>query len=269
MKRKTFANMFKKVLFSHRGLINNASRRSLFFSPHPDDETLGCGGTIAKKCKAGEHVKIILMTDGSRSHPDLIDENTLRDLRRSEFITATDVLGVAKNNLVMLNYQDGNLALSKSNAVDVVVKILNENNPDQIFIPYIGETPEDHYTTTEIVLSAIKQTKGTYEIYEYPIWYWHQWPYSSYKFRGYKKLPGQIFNILFHNIKMLINFRISNNISDCISIKENALKQYKSQMTRLIDDEKWQTLVDVSNGDFINCFKSDYEIFRKTNINNI
>jgi len=38
------------------------------FSPHPDDETLGCGGTIIKKKRAGAEVKIFYMTDGRKSH---------------------------------------------------------------------------------------------------------------------------------------------------------------------------------------------------------
>jgi len=266
MYRNLLAKTFKKYLFSHNGIVNNASQSSMFFSPHPDDETLGCGGTIAKKCQAGESVTIVLMTDGSRSHPDLIDENTLRNIRRREFITATNILGVDKNNLIMLDFQDGELSRYKTNAINVIEKLLKETNPDQIFVPYIGETPEDHYTTTEIVLSAIKKTGGTHEIYEYPIWYWHQWPYCSYKFRGYKKLLGQIFNIICTHIKMITDFRVSNNINSYMKIKNDALSQYKSQMTRLIDDERWMTLIDVSDGDFVNCFKTKYEIFRKTNI---
>ena len=262
----SFAKVFKKLLFSYNGIIQKSSRGSLFFSPHPDDETLGCGGTIAKKCEAGEHVTIVLMTDGSRSHPDLIDENTLRNIRKNEFDAAANILGVDSKNLIMLNFQDGELSRYKTKAIEVVEKLLKEQKPDQIFVPYIGEPPEDHYITTEIVFSAIKKVGGPYEIYEYPIWYWMQWPYCSCQFKGYKKLPGQILKIISTNIRMFIDFRVSNNINKYIKIKNEALAQYKSQMTRLIDDEKWMTLVDVSNGDFINCFKTSYEVFRKTNI---
>jgi LmbE family N-acetylglucosaminyl deacetylase len=51
------------------------------FSPHPDDETLGCGSTIIKKKRLGADVTIVFMTDGSKSHPhfifrELIETNT-------------------------------------------------------------------------------------------------------------------------------------------------------------------------------------------------
>ncbi len=45
------------------------ARSALVFSPHPDDECLGCGGTIIRKKQAGSTVKIVHLTDGSRSHP--------------------------------------------------------------------------------------------------------------------------------------------------------------------------------------------------------
>ena len=44
-----------------------ALRRPAFIlAPHPDDETFGCGGTIARKLAAGATIHVIVMTDGSR-----------------------------------------------------------------------------------------------------------------------------------------------------------------------------------------------------------
>ena len=48
----------------------------IIFSPHPDDETLGCGGTIAKKVKEGYQVKIVFMTDGRNAFSKILKINS-------------------------------------------------------------------------------------------------------------------------------------------------------------------------------------------------
>ena len=167
----------------------------------------------------------------------------------------------------MLDFKDGELSCNSTEAVNVVINLLQEIEPEQIFVPYINEKPKDHYITTEVVFSAVNKIGKSYEIYEYPIWYWNQWPYCSFVFKGYKKLPGQVIKILFTNIKLFLDFKISNKIDDSFEIKTKALEQYASQMTRLINDERWRTLVDVSNGEFIECFMKSYEIFKLTKLN--
>src|SRR5947209_4351316 len=59
---------------------------ALVFAPHPDDETLGCGGAIVRKKRAGAVVKIVVMTDGSASHPGQIDPDELKKLRAEEML---------------------------------------------------------------------------------------------------------------------------------------------------------------------------------------
>ena len=264
MVRKIFSKIFRQFLFCHDGISSNSRRTSIFFSPHPDDETLGCGGTIAKKCQSGEHVIVVLMTDGSRSHPELISTDKLKSIRKKEFFAATNILGVDRNNIIILDFQDGELSHHKNEAINVVKKLLKKTNPDQIFVPYLRENPEDHYMTSEIVLSAMKTISRSCEIYEYPIWFWNQWPYCNFVFKGYKKLPTQIFNTLKSNINMYMDFRVANEINGFLEIKIEALEKYTSQMTNMVDNKRWRTLVDVSSGEFIKCFKENYEIFRLT-----
>ncbi len=83
-----------------RILINNCSeydrqdikRPAIVFSPHFDDETLGCGGIIFKKKRAGADVKIVFMTDGSKSHKNLISEDELKVIRQSEGLAAAQIV---------------------------------------------------------------------------------------------------------------------------------------------------------------------------------
>ncbi len=57
---------------------------ALVFSPHFDDETLGCGGTILRKRSLGAAVGIVFLTDGRASHRDWISETELARTRTEE-----------------------------------------------------------------------------------------------------------------------------------------------------------------------------------------
>ena len=63
----------------------------IVIAPHPDDEILGCGGTIAAHCAAGDHVTVVLLTRGNPAifPPDLIART------REEFRQVHNMLGYA------------------------------------------------------------------------------------------------------------------------------------------------------------------------------
>ena len=49
------------------------SRSTLVVAPHPDDDVLGCGGTIARKRSLGVDVAVVVLTDGAFANRDIID----------------------------------------------------------------------------------------------------------------------------------------------------------------------------------------------------
>jgi LmbE family N-acetylglucosaminyl deacetylase/beta-glucosidase-like glycosyl hydrolase len=94
----------------------------LVFSPHPDDETLGCGGTISKAVTAGKKIKVIFITNGdayskssyrlslSKSRLKTRDYIDLGKKRRQDAIAALRELGLNEDNLVFLGYPDKGLS---------------------------------------------------------------------------------------------------------------------------------------------------------------
>src|ERR1700730_8035165 len=81
-------------------------RRAVVFSPHPDDESLGCGGTILKKKQAGATVQPVHVSDGGGSSP-LIPRDERTAMRRQESRSAGRVLGV--DDICFLDFPDGQL----------------------------------------------------------------------------------------------------------------------------------------------------------------
>ena len=122
----------------------------LVFSPHPDDETIACGGYIIESVKRGAKVIIVLITDGNRRN--------LRDLRYVEFENATGILGVPRENLVYLDYPDSRLAQqSQLELQKVLAAQIEEYQPDIIFYPHPEDYNMDHSTTGRIVEKILQE----------------------------------------------------------------------------------------------------------------
>src|SRR3954468_397864 len=75
---------------------------------HPDDESLACGGTIARLADAGARVIVICASSGERgSHSGPVRDESLGRTRGEEIRAAARTLGVAE--LILLNHPDGDL----------------------------------------------------------------------------------------------------------------------------------------------------------------
>ena len=239
----------------------------LVFSPHQDDATLGCGGTIIKKKRAGAQVKIVYMTDGAKSHEHLISEERLKLIRANEALKASRLLGLEEKDVAFLEYKDRELAENQISAIGKVSKILQLHKPDEIFIPHHKEPPQwwskDHLATNRIVMSALHAYDKKPTVYEYPVWLWYHQPLIFKSISKAKETLMGIIPSLVSRFILLKDFRYSVYIGDVLQLKHAALNQYRSQMTRLIPVPQWSTLGDVLNGEFLEYFFQKYELFHR------
>jgi len=97
-----------------------SSDRILIFAPHPDDESLGTGGIIARAIGKNATVKVVMVTDGSKSHTNtvfnqfrantnLTENVSLPELRHNETLKAIKNLGLNESDVIFLGYPDGGL----------------------------------------------------------------------------------------------------------------------------------------------------------------
>jgi LmbE family N-acetylglucosaminyl deacetylase len=96
----------------------NSNDRLLVVAPHPDDEVLGCGGTMAAALEVGAEVFIIWMCagDGFEIDAELMlgghnknDMIALGEMRLQEALNAGDSLNIPSENLFLMGYPDGGL----------------------------------------------------------------------------------------------------------------------------------------------------------------
>ena len=244
--------------------VKDLAADAIIFSPHQDDETLGCGGTIIRKREAGAEVKIVFMSDGSQSHHHWMDESELIALRQTEAIKAARTLKVAQQDVVFFGFRDGELSKSATEAIALVEELLRQNRPQQVFVPYFRETHPDHLATNKIVLTALNNYDSTATVYEYPVWYWHHFPWTATGKNDSRKayLKASIKAKLGWQLIQEFNYRVA--IEPVKSLKQEALAQHQTQTKRLVDDPNWGLLQDVSDGEWVECFFQNQEIFRRT-----
>ena len=252
--------------------IPNEYRSALVFSPHFDDETLGCGGAIIKKLLAGVRVGIVFMTDGATSHRTFFSADNLRKLRKTEGENAARFLGVNSDDVMFLNYEEGRLCEQKVGAERRVLHLIKEYDPDEIYVPHTKE-PDlwsmDHLATSRIVKKAAGMLPGIRAIYEYPIWYWFHWPWVGIDIRErfYTKVILKNTLVYRFGVRSLSDFNYCNYVADVLSQKRSALEQHRTQMTQLVEDDRWKTLPDIAKGQFLSCFFTDYEYFYRYQTN--
>ncbi len=136
---------------------NLMGKKVLVFAPHPDDETLGCGGTLMEHVRYGDEVKIIFLTDGGKGDfAGKFSAESYTDIRRSEAIEACKVLGI--DDLEFWDFEDRSLGSSILH-FDRVKFCVTEYLPTLIYVTSPLELNPDHRGAANLVWSVIDDCK--------------------------------------------------------------------------------------------------------------
>ncbi|HAV03224.1 MAG TPA: PIG-L family deacetylase [Chryseobacterium sp.] len=215
---------------------------TLIVAPHADDESLGCGGLIALLSKYRQPVHLLLVSDGTLSHPNSKEypAEKLRDLREYEFKKAAAILGVTGDQLIFTRYKDRSVPHEDSpgfqKAVDNIDGILSQLRPASIFVPWRRDPHPDHRATWQIFNKA---NRGGARLYEYPIW--------LQQLGDEPDLPTN------EEVDVL-----KIDISPVLEIKQKAIAAHQSQLTDLISDDPAGFRL---SPDMLDQFNVPYEMF--------
>lgn len=120
---------------------------------HPDDEVLGCGGSIAKFSKAGIKVTVAFLTDGESSRGKLKNYDNLILKRRQNAKKALNILGC--NSIEFLDYPDNRLdSIDLLDIVKEIEKLIDKFKPQIIFTHYMHDLNIDHQIAHKAVITA-------------------------------------------------------------------------------------------------------------------
>ncbi|MBL8879179.1 MAG: PIG-L family deacetylase [Phycisphaerales bacterium] len=130
----------------------------LVVAPHPDDEVLGCGGTIRRMVQTGEHVTVAIVTRGTPLYPDAQVERV-----RAEAAVAAQRLGV--HSLKFLDLPVTMLHLMPEHELNAAFfKLIRETEPDTLFLPFVGDRHEDHRQIFDAALVASRPDGRRYRV---------------------------------------------------------------------------------------------------------
>ncbi len=133
------------------------AKELIVFSPHPDDNEVGAGATIAKLIRSGCHVTYVIATKGQAGSEDpALGPEELSQIRKREQQEALNILGGGR--VIFLDYPDTQLREHETALGQDVVRVIREVHPDFVmspdpWLPY--EAHPDHRTLGHAVATGV------------------------------------------------------------------------------------------------------------------
>jgi LmbE family N-acetylglucosaminyl deacetylase len=153
------------------------SGRVLVIAPHPDDESLGCGGAVCLHAQRGEPVHVVFLTSGERGIEG-VGAREARLIREAEAAEALGVLGVATRDFLRL--PDLGVGEALAEGAGPLREVLERQRPDLVYLPHPQEAHPDHQAALPLVRAALALAGGRLpELRGYEVWTpmaTHCWP---------------------------------------------------------------------------------------------
>lgn len=150
-------------------------RPLLVLAPHPDDESLGCGGLIAMACARRHDVHVAILTDGAASHPGSVawPPARLRARRQQEARTATRLLGLAEDRVLFLGVPDSRAPHDDAGLAALAARVLPmlaARGIGTICAPWRHDPHGDHVAAARLAATAAARLGLVH--YAFPVWAW-------------------------------------------------------------------------------------------------
>lgn len=189
--------------------------RVLILAPHPDDETLGCGGAIRLYAESKKDIKVVFLTSGDKADPAnhlsriVHNETHITDysfMREKEAVNALNVLGVPHSDYEFLRFPDRGLAENYREASEMLVQIAGDFRPDIIYSPSMIELNPDHRAAASLSLDLQRARASRHDRV----------------------------GVVFYEVSTPLRPNMLVDITSVFRKKMKAIKKYRSQL-RLID----------------------------------
>tara|TARA_Y100000310_G_C20612030_1_gene778512 strand:+ start:333 stop:1157 length:825 start_codon:yes stop_codon:yes gene_type:complete len=149
-------------------VVNELPKESvLVIAPHPDDEIIGMGGSINLHLEKQSKVTVLYMTDGRNEAGLNISKDRIVEVRKQE----AQLIGKRFDiNQIFWEIKDGQLE-SSSTTIDKMIKVLNDIQPDTIYLPSMFDFHHDHFMANKILVDSINESEiGLKSIVGYEVW---------------------------------------------------------------------------------------------------
>jgi LmbE family N-acetylglucosaminyl deacetylase len=189
-------------------------------APHPDDESLACGGLLAEACPHGLRGKVVIVSDGVGSHSKskAYPPDRLRTLREDEAKRAAAELGLKPADMLFLGLPDRFVPSEgeeAERAIEAIAECAREIGARSLFVSWRHDPHCDHEASYRIA-RAVQRRAGNLRLFEYVVW-------------GHTLAPST-------KVDPIGGFRIEVS-HEALERKRRAIAAHRSQTTNLIDDD--------------------------------
>ncbi|MCP6758878.1 MAG: PIG-L family deacetylase [Fischerella sp. CENA71] len=212
------------------------NHKILIIAPHPDDEILGVGGTIARFAAEENEVYVVIMTQGYP--PDFSEEMNQTD--RQEALAAHQVLGVKES--IFLSFPAARLDNIPHRDINAqLFKLIQKIQPDMLFIPFLGDLHMDHQ---RVFLSSLVAARPNN-------------PHAPKSIYAYETLSETNWNAPYLTANFVPNVFV--NISAYLEIKLEAMRIYASQIKPFPNERSEESLRALATlrGSTVNLFAAE------------
>lgn len=205
----------KKILClelkNNKTTITTEKKKILIIAAHPDDEVLGCFGTVARLIQEGYEAYTLILGEGKTSRDEkrvIKDREVDIKILNNEIQKANDIIGIKE--IFIESFPDNRFdSVDLLDIIKVISKIKNKIKPDIIFTHFENDLNIDHQITYQAVLTATRPVNGetVKEIYSFEVLSSTEWNYPL------SFIPDTFFDI-----------------SETMDLKLNAMKEYSSEL---------------------------------------
>ena len=195
----------------------------LVVAAHPDDEVLGCGGTILKHVENGDSVHLVFMADGVGSRNGSFDAEFAE--RKKFMEKASLLLGV--KSTTCLGFPDNRMdSMTLLDVVQPLEKVINTIRPEIVYTHHVGDLNIDHQITHKAVMTACRPIPSSTikEIYAFEVLSSTEW-----------QTPDQ--NPFTPNV--------FNDVTDFVEQKHSALCAYEHEMRPAPHSRSFENVVNL------------------------
>jgi LmbE family N-acetylglucosaminyl deacetylase len=204
------------------------AKTAIFFAPHPDDETLGCGGTIAKRIAEGYSVFIVILTDGRNAFSKIFNITTnptpedVKRIRKVEVTEAVTLLGVPNDNLFFFDFEDFTLSEHEKEVEHAVDAFLESHFPDEVYFPIKRDGHPDHQAANRVIMRCLQKRTLENSAFQYSIT--HRLSRVGPRFE-------KVIGFLSNRTRVV-------DISDYLDVKKQAVEKFKSETLLYLGSQK-------------------------------
>jgi LmbE family N-acetylglucosaminyl deacetylase len=145
------------------------SKNAIVFTPHNDDDSVGCIGTLIKLKEEGYNIIKVIFSAGQKSHPHYKEEIIIhKRIKEAEGLGKR--FGISQNIYFSLRDNKLDEEIISKDIKERIKRILKKYKPRKIFVTSEFDIHRDHRAVNQVVVKVVDDLNYNADVYTYEVW---------------------------------------------------------------------------------------------------